>query len=194
MLQTFATFGAICVLWSFWTSESLAEWLSLWSAIGGRFTLATGHLIVPVVAVIIVAGVLRAERGRPRPARNRRAPRGHLPGMRLGLATAASLAALLALGVEQVLFALRPPKSRRRCQSLRSGRLSRLDNAKLERGYYESLLQVDRFNSQLWEVYMKKPAELARHRGTARSSGSAAILPRTELSPSFSFATNYGHA
>jgi hypothetical protein len=41
--------------------------------------------------------------------------------------------------------------------SLRSSHLSRLDNAQMERGYYESLLHVDRFNSQLWEVYMKHP-------------------------------------
>jgi hypothetical protein len=42
-------------------------------------------------------------------------------------------------------------------QSLRSAHLSRLDNANLERGYYENLLHVDRFNSQLWEVYAKNP-------------------------------------
>ena len=41
--------------------------------------------------------------------------------------------------------------------ALRSGTLSRLDTAKMERGYYENLTDVNRFNSQLWEVYAKKP-------------------------------------
>ncbi len=75
--------------------------------------------------------------------------------------------------------------------SLRSGRLSRLDNAKLERGYYENLLSVDRFNSQLWEVYSKKPAEWldVRDAGLKRFTGDFA---QTELIPSFVAETNFG--
>jgi hypothetical protein len=43
--------------------------------------------------------------------------------------------------------------------SLRSGRLSRLDVATLEEGYYENLNRVERFNSQLWELYKKRPSD-----------------------------------
>ena len=43
--------------------------------------------------------------------------------------------------------------------SLRAGKLSRLDTAMMERGYYEDLLRVDRFNSELWQVYMAKPKD-----------------------------------
>src|ERR671936_2475891 len=75
--------------------------------------------------------------------------------------------------------------------SLRSGRLSRLDNAKLERGYYENLLSVDRFNSQLWEVYSKKPSNWLDvvNAGLKRFTGDFA---QTELIPSFVAETNFG--
>ncbi len=41
--------------------------------------------------------------------------------------------------------------------SMKSGKLSRIDMARLERGYYEDLMGVNQFNNQLWEVYMQKP-------------------------------------
>src|SRR3546814_6116930 len=41
--------------------------------------------------------------------------------------------------------------------SLRHNGLSRADAAALERGYYEGLTRVNRFNSQPWEIYMNRP-------------------------------------
>jgi hypothetical protein len=75
--------------------------------------------------------------------------------------------------------------------SLRSAHLSRLDNAKLERGYYEGLLSVDRFNSQLWEVYSKKPANWleVENAGLKRFVGG---FGQTELIPSFVSTSKYG--
>lgn len=43
---------------------------------------------------------------------------------------------------------------------VRSAGLNARDNSQLERGYYESLTRVDRFNSQLWEVYMRNPVDV----------------------------------
>src|SRR5690606_27809482 len=75
--------------------------------------------------------------------------------------------------------------------SLRSGHLSRLDNAKLERGYYEGLLSVDRFNSQLREVYAKKPSNWmdVENAGVKRYVGG---FGQTELIPSFVSTSRYG--
>ena len=78
--------------------------------------------------------------------------------MRVGLTTLMGLVLLVGLGLERAYTHFGTGDRHDRSSRLRSGRLSRLDNAKLERGYYENLLQVDRFNSQLWEVYMKRPA------------------------------------
>jgi predicted tellurium resistance membrane protein TerC len=32
-VQTVAFFAAMCVLWSLWSSESVSEWLGMWSAV-----------------------------------------------------------------------------------------------------------------------------------------------------------------
>jgi hypothetical protein len=74
---------------------------------------------------------------------------------------------------------------------LRSAHLSRLDNAKLERGYYEGLLDVGRFNSQLWEVYAKKPTNwlAADFTGLKQFTGNFA---QQELKPSSVSVSQYG--
>src|SRR5690606_24340121 len=36
--KTYATFWFICVLWSFWTAETLSGWLAMWSALGGEYS------------------------------------------------------------------------------------------------------------------------------------------------------------
>jgi hypothetical protein len=104
--------------------------------------------------------------------------------------TVVSLLALIAVSVESVhqQFGARLATT---IHSLRSGHLSRLDTAKLERGYYENLLSVDRFNSQLWEVYTKKPANWldVQNAGLKRFTGDFA---QTELVPSFVSQTPYG--
>jgi hypothetical protein len=66
---------------------------------------------------------------------------------------------------------------------LQVSRLNSQDAALLVRGYYENLFSVDRFNSQLWEVYTKRPGDWHPITETAavRQSGDNLIL---ELVPS----------
>jgi hypothetical protein len=61
--------------------------------------------------------------------------------------------------------------------------LSRLDAAALERGYYEDLTRVDRFNGQLWEVYAKRPADWLDVRANSLSRLTGDFRLR-ELAPS----------
>jgi D-alanyl-lipoteichoic acid acyltransferase DltB (MBOAT superfamily) len=181
-LKTVATFCFICVLWSFWTTESISEWFSLLKGVGEQLAADVGAPSV-LVAVIIVAGATTGGGGsklkRQKPA-----------AWRSALTTTLSLVAILAVGIEDI-YTHYGPTVASFIQPLRSGRLSRLDTAALERGYYEQLLQVNRFNSQLWEVYSKRPAnwfdiesgQLKRHIGG---------FAQTELIPSFVASTNYG--
>jgi len=62
-------------------------------------------------------------------------------------------------------------------------RLSDREAALLQRGYYEDLIGVNRFNSQLWEVYTKRPTDWVAIRDTeaVRSTNDNLIL---ELAPS----------
>ena len=149
--KTYATFWFICVLWSFWTAETLSGWLAMWSALGGEYSaraLLFPALILAVIAIGSIPGeALRNQRGGTQDAR---------AWQRGRLATAAALVAMIGVSVEGLHSQLGRDAATF-VHSLRSGQLSRLDTARLERGYYESLLSVDRFNSQLWEVYMSKP-------------------------------------
>jgi hypothetical protein len=51
------------------------------------------------------------------------------------------------------------PKASELVTNLRADKLNARDDVRLEKSYYESLMRVDRFNSRLWEVYMKNPVE-----------------------------------
>jgi D-alanyl-lipoteichoic acid acyltransferase DltB (MBOAT superfamily) len=184
-LKTFATFWFICVLWSFWTADSLPGWLSLWSALGGPYTFDALLYPAIILAVILVGSI------EGKGLRNTRAStQDEGSWRRARLVTVAALFALISVSVEAVHQQL-GAKVATTIHSLRSGHLSRLDTAKLERGYYENLLSVDRFNSQLWEVYTKKPANWldVQNAGLKRFTGDFA---QTELVPSFVSQTPYG--
>jgi rhodanese-related sulfurtransferase len=179
-------FCFICVLWSFWTSESIFEWFSLWKVVGENFADDVG--IVPVILAAVLVGGLAGGRaaagGEPKPGKRK-------PARLRGLAiTVASLLILLVLGIESVYTHFGPTVASV-IQPLRSGRLSRLDTAALERGYYENLLQVNRFNSQLWEVYSKRPANWLDIEGGGLKRHVDGFV-QVELIPAFVSSTNYG--
>jgi len=156
-LRTVGTFAGICVLWSLWTSESISQWLSLWvAAFGGGSQQPLPDLTTSSVLLgAAVAGTRMGPVGRPPGAAA--GPR-RLPASVLCLLGFAALAVsghprfYTLLGAEAAGFV----------DTLRQARLSAADAARLERGYYENLLNVDRFNSQLWEVYMKEPGDWQR--------------------------------
>ena len=162
-----------------------ADWLSLWSALSGRYTVEV--LLFPVLALVVIAlGSIpfqKAETASPGPAARHARIRDRA-------ITIASMLALIVVSVESIHSQLGAQVATL-VHSLRSGHLSRLDNAKLERGYYEGLLSVDRFNSQLWEVYSKKPSNWleVENAGLKRFVGGFA---QVELVPSFVSMTKYG--
>jgi hypothetical protein len=182
-LKVAGTFSVICILWSFWTSESVADWLSLWTVLGAKLTADLGPSPLLLAAAMIVG---RAAGGgeNPKPGQRKR------PVLPPFVATTISLAILLAIGIERVYTHFGPTVASF-IQPLRSGRLSRLDNAALERGYYENLLGVNRFNSQLWEVYAKRPANwFDVESGTLKQHTGGFV--QNALIPSFVAETNYG--
>jgi D-alanyl-lipoteichoic acid acyltransferase DltB (MBOAT superfamily) len=184
-VKTFATFWIICALWSFWTAESISDWLSLWAALGGKYTLDV--LLFPaIVLTVIVVGNIEHN-----PLRNRRASEVESSAwLRARLVTVASLVALVGVSIEEVHQHFGTELATT-IHTLRSGHLSRLDTVKLERGYYENLLSVDRFNSQLWEVYAKKPQNWLDVQGAGLKHFTGGFA-QTELIPSFVSRTPYG--
>jgi hypothetical protein len=184
VLKTYATFWFICVLWSLWTAESVPAWLSMWSALKGPY--AADVLLFPALALaVIVLGSIpqrkTADRNPDRELRELARSRAF---------TVATMVVLVVVSLEAVHTKLGTSMATM-AHSLRSAHLSRLDNAKLERGYYEGLLSVDRFNSQLWEVYAKKPSNWldGANAGLKRFVGG---FEQVELMPSIVLATSYG--
>ena len=183
-LKVAGTFATICLLWSLWTSESFAAWFGLWGALFSSPSAAMRSAL-PLLAVAAVVGAPGlplegpASTARPRPS---------LPWRTIG--TVATLVILLLIGIQSVYVKLGPAAATM-INSLRSGQLSRTDMAALERGYYEDLVRVDRFNSQLWEVYMNKPANWldVQGLGLERFTGD---FRRTELVPSMGVQTRFG--
>lgn len=183
-LKSFATFWFICVLWSFWTIESLSDWFSLWSALEGAMT-AEALILPGIVLIVLFLGNIEGSA-----IRNTRSSAGaDGEWIRMTSAKVAAMIVLVGVSLEAVHTQLGAEVATM-VHSLRSARLSRLDTANLERGYYENLLSVDRFNSQLWEVYTNKPETwLDGNAGLKRFTSGFA---QSEMVPSVVLDTNYG--
>jgi hypothetical protein len=182
-LKIVATFSFICILWSFWMSGSIAEWFSLWRTVGEKLAAGAGPFSVVLGAALLAAGTTGGGGGS-----KLRQPKHSM--VRSAATNVVALVALLAVGIEDI-YTRYGPTVASIIQPLRSGQLSRLDTAALERGYYENLMRVDRFNSQLWEVYAKRPTHWLDTQGghLKRHTGGFA---QTDLIPSFVATFDFG--
>ena len=158
-LRTVSLFFVICILWSIWTSESIVQWLSMWSflwdGIPSSGSAFPGLLIV-VAALVFVSAILF---GRESSVERHITLFGTVTLPRSTIVTFMLLALATPLGLPQV-YSYFGANLANVVISLKSGSLNRADAAALERGYYEGLTNVNRFNSQLWEIYMNRPPRL----------------------------------
>jgi len=94
----------------------------------------------------------------PAPAARKLGAKPASPVVRLapGLAVGAALLAVYLVGIPGISDRLGDDAARV-MRDLRWSRLSDRDQARKERGYYENLNAVNSFNSQLWELYMRRP-------------------------------------
>lgn len=181
-LRTAATFSVICILWSLWTSESLSAWLSLWTPVRQVANVDFKSITPLLMVAAVLGGATRLAKGKigeqsSGGTRWKAAVLGSAPAKPI-----ASLVLVLLIGSPAVYTRL-GPSTATLIHSLRAGGLSRLDTARLQRGYYEELLGVDRFNSQLWEVYAKRPLDWLDGQGTGLARPTGDFLQR-ELVPS----------
>jgi len=153
------TFTFILLLWSLWTVESLDQWISLFAFLrkdGGTGAAAgsgnLGLLTASFFLFAVVAG--DARRGKLRRSGSAAEP----SFLKRSLLTLSSLIAILLLGMPAINSAL-GARTSEIVESLKSSRLNRLDAAQLQRGYYENLLDVARFNEELFEHYRERPKD-----------------------------------
>jgi len=187
-LRTIGTFAIITLIWSVWSGNSLREWAGMWHFAGTTLRSSAVWMSFSLVGTMVVGEA--ALRGA---AESRRSNINHrrVPAIRRStVVTMLSLLMLTLIGIPAFYSRLNATAANF-ILSLRSAHLSRIDAALMERGYYEELLHVDRFNSQLWEVYAKRPSDWLDVQATGLDRFTGDFLQR-ELRPSSVSITRYG--
>jgi len=147
-------FVFMCILWSFWSSNTISEWLGVMSVclearpIEFIYVLAASALLI---AIGIACQYLRYK--------------GWAFSDRLQYSL--PMSSMLIVSVTTVLIAIGLPglhyksgmKFYEFIQSFKEDRLSSRDEELMERGYYENLLGMNKFSKQLWESGHERPED-----------------------------------
>jgi hypothetical protein len=174
-------FAFICLLWSLWNAASLEEWLTMLSM--ARHVSATdvawiaGGLLVLGIAAVTMGASTSERTDAPVKVDEAVARRTFW----LSAAQSGALALALVLADRNAMWISPTPEVADVLARLSSNQLNEQDMARLERGYYESLLDEQRFNPELGELYMASPANwnqaaLNRNRNDGK-------FPRSEYIP-----------
>ncbi len=163
------TMSILMFLWTLWTSATVADWLSLWSVVLNPLGIATLALVFLGIMLFVAAAIwLTGDTGQVGAVRARKSPsfsqKVVLNGVALaGLLIIANPAVYNRLGERIAGF----------MENVSVQRLSDRDAQLLLRGYYEDLTGVSRFNSDLWDLYSKRPTEwpLIQDTESARLTG-----------------------
>jgi len=154
-LRAAATFTTVCVLWSLWTSASLADWAALFAVVRPSDAPAIAAGAAALVGAFAIA--MAAERRWVRAPAARPAAAPTLAAFARAAAPAAASILLLAALTHRPFTSRAGSPAAELIESLRIARMSTRDVALMERGYYEKLFGVNSMNSELWERYMKRP-------------------------------------
>ena len=165
ILKTICTFTVICILWSLWTSSSISEWLSIWKFSGANLTEKTivntiqiQEILAILLALILFYGTFRFSKFIGRTKGSDRNPTTFIKS---ALANTALIIFLYAIG-NQTVYSNFGLQAQEIIRDLRISGLNRRDAALLKRNYYEDLIEVSRFNSQLSDLYSKMPKNWPR--------------------------------
>jgi hypothetical protein len=180
-LQTAGTFTVMAVLWALWSSDSIRDWIALISVVD--MTLENiALLLLLFLTIALVFGLtiwigLRSE--------NRTETKAKQPTFFRSAAAAGGSMLLLFLVGNPIVYSQIGGQAQELISDLTTNRLSDREAALLQRGYYEDLIGVNRFNSQLWDIYSKRPSDWPTLTETeaARQTGDNLIV---ELVPSTS--------
>jgi hypothetical protein len=184
-LRAAGTFSVMAILWSLWNSDSIPAWINLLSVV--KPTLESIGILVLSFLIILVLFVLVTWLG----ARSETATKPDVKFQNFFRSAATNGGAILLLffmGTPAV-YAQIGGRAQALIADLTANRLSDREAALLQQGYYEDLTGVNKFNSQLWEIYTKRPSDWVAIRDTAaiRDTNDDFIM---ELVPSVSIDYN----
>jgi hypothetical protein len=150
------TFAIISTLWSLWSSPSVADWLALWRVAASPIGVATLALIF--LGIMAVLGVtfwidnLIVGRRKGRKEEPSRA------FFRTAVGNGALIVAFIVVG-SPLFYTSVGGQAQEFLADMRTARLSDRDAKLLQKGYYEDLIGVNQFNSDLWDIYTKRPTD-----------------------------------
>jgi len=153
--QTVAMFTFMALLWAFWTSPTISGFVEMLRqatfGVKDLGTLAATWLVLGVIAHGLQARI-------------------HVPLGRTQLSPRGGAVASACLAVAMVGHFVPvdlPNPVADVLATARRSQLNRRDTEGMERGYYERIVGVHRFNNDLWRVYSMRPAEWGRLDETA---------------------------
>lgn len=159
-LKTIATFTTLVTLWSLWTSESFAEWFAILSSLSVLNVKSVVTILGIWLAIGVAAIFLRDSKREWTEASiaAQRAAQGPynfwVPAVRV--CATSVVVGVVALGSVQSYL---PRQIASFLESIEVDQLNRQDVAKFQRGYYEDLMDVERFSAELSELYNQRPAD-----------------------------------
>ncbi|HEU4427298.1 MAG TPA: SGNH/GDSL hydrolase family protein [Myxococcota bacterium] len=155
--KTVVMFTFMCFAWTLWTAESFEEVFQISAALTNQ-SWASVLGITGLLAGVGVAAVFLGTKPADPPLRAEPSPGlNPLALLRPAASTLAIAAGMLVLAHHPLLFAF-SPKLVSIVDNMRSGnRLSARDSKAMERGYYEDLTNVTRFNDELAEILAEMP-------------------------------------
>jgi len=158
-VQTAAMFTLMALLWAMWTSPTMGQFLGLLTT--ARWEGRDVLLLLGTWVAVGTAGVL---------AFNRSHRPGNISASRWPTLAGVGLLVLVPLGQVPELSSRLSPSVRAALAEARAPSLNKRDQEQLQRGYYEKLTAVNRFNGELWNIYAARPTrwETLREVGAVR--------------------------
>jgi len=152
-LRVAGTFCVLTLLWSLWTCDSLKEWLSIWKVADWRM-FAYGALIL--LGIMLASLTLDRDVSLWAQLVNPRATTS-FPARYAVAGVIVPVVLLLLIGTR---WTPAPFSGRvgEWVESMATSKPNARDSAKMQRAYYENLMDVGRFNPALWDIYTQRPA------------------------------------
>ena len=175
-MQTAGMFALMAFLWGLWTSPTFADFrVMLGTATWRMFDVA---VVLGLFAVVAAAAYICRRLGWGTLSESAAPPRWQHP-----LLVAALPLALVWVAGHPRLEGQVPSQVQAVVQQARLAELNRADADRLQRGYYEKIVGVNRFNGELWEVYARtneqqQPDDILFGEGIEQGTGDSSIWKR----------------
>jgi hypothetical protein len=158
-LHAAGTFSVMAFLWSLWSSDSISSWIDLLSVVTPTLE-SLGIILLAFLAIVMVFGAATwlgalAETG------------AKAPNFFKTAASTGGGLLLLFFIANPAVYGQIGGQAQKVITDLTVDRLSDREAALLQQGYYEDLTGINKFNSQLWEIYTKRPSDWVAIRDTA---------------------------